>query len=111
VIRRFTALAATAFLLNLNVIGVDRACGPTHDTATQSDEHAGHAGHTPTPAPASNEAPAKCCDALSSCGMTLSFGGDVSASTETPTFTSARPVVMRAPSSVLRAPEPPPPRA
>jgi len=108
--RRLAGLAASVLLLNLNVVGVERACGSRHDVQKNSHEHMGHSGQH-SPAPAHHDAPSKCCDALSSCGMTLSFGAETFETRSFDTAVIASDIAIGGPRSVLRAPEPPPPKA
>jgi hypothetical protein len=108
--RRTAAIAASFFLLGLNVVGLDRACGTSHADQPASQDHAGHDNHhAPAPEPQHDE-PAKCCDALSVCGMTLSFGSEVVSAD--PSFDGAVQMrfAHRVPGSEPSAPEPPPPR-
>jgi hypothetical protein len=108
--RRFAALAASIFLINLNVVVVDRACGSRHDTTAPASEHAGHEHHAPDKSP-SHDAAAKCCDAISSCGATLSLAGDVVTMDAVPGAPLMSPATGNAPLSLVRGPEPPPPKA
>jgi hypothetical protein len=111
IIRRALALVASGLLLHLNMLGVERACGPRHGAATGTTEHAGHLGHSQPPAPTPAQSQGKCCDALSACSMSFELGAErgirAAESAATPVVTPGN--AQR--SAPRRAPDPPPPRA
>ncbi|MGH7679284.1 MAG: hypothetical protein ACRENU_12505 [Gemmatimonadaceae bacterium] len=116
--RRLVALALGTFMLHLNVERADFACGTHSDAATESRSeqaaaaHHDHSASETSPAekePCRTPTQVECCQALVSCsGFT-----DLSAIGELPLTTHRDGTIalaQREPSSLVRAPDPPPPR-
>lgn len=111
-LRRAASLIASGLLLHLNALGADRACAehdgpPTHAPAHQHQGHDEDAERQSCDTPAS----AQCCDALSSC--TLTFALDTERASPAPLSPAPRVAGggSMAPAALLRAPDPPPPKA
>src|SRR5256885_15980139 len=118
-LRRLTALALSALTLQLNVRAIDLVCAKHEGSAAKVAEHSSshemaaesHAGHDATHKKQSCEIPASrdCCQAVTSCAMTLA----ISETSSSAAFISERELIsahLVVPASLIRAPEPPPPR-
>jgi len=133
-LRRAGGLAISMLLLQLNFASSDLACAKHgesaeashHDAASEQQtiqkadhDHGqaspGSAGHDHEPADTSDscEIPAQrdCCQALASCSMTLGLTGSSSAAQAAVAHSAIASAAAEAPAYLIRAPEPPPPKA
>src|SRR2546423_3104405 len=118
-LRRLTALALGALTLQLNLRAIDLVCAKHEGSAAKVAEHSSshemaadsHASHGVTHKKQSCEIPASrdCCQAVTSCAMTLAIS---ETSSPAPLLNEREVVSARliVPASLIRAPEPPPPR-
>jgi hypothetical protein len=120
-LRRMIGLALGAFMLHLNVERADLACA-THShgmPASEHSEHAmdGHHGAAPESAPSDSHedcptpAQTDCCQTMVSCSIGASLSAERDVAEMEIAHAAVMPVAQSHPTSLIRAPEPPPPRA
>src|SRR5687768_10310573 len=117
--RRATAILSALLLAHLMVAGDLAACVDAVDhasadfggpTAAAHDHDAG--SHTTThPAPADRPVPSQCCSAMMSCAVTLIAAGATAPMNPAAESRDTRDGPQRTPASMVRAPDPPPPKA
>ncbi|MEX2111007.1 MAG: hypothetical protein WD802_10415 [Gemmatimonadaceae bacterium] len=136
ILRRMAGLAISTLLLQLNFASSDLVCAkhtgesaeaihhdatgqqapaskPDHDHGTEVLPAEAERDHEPTDAgkPCTIPAQRDCCQALVSCSMTLGLTASNSAAGVAVAHSAIAPSAAEAPAYLIRAPEPPPPKA
>jgi hypothetical protein len=123
ILRRIAGLTISVLLLQLNFTSSDLACAKHDAQSTEVPHHAAtdqqamaeaiEHHHQPTDASKPCEIPAQsdCCQALVSCSMTLGVAPSGSPAGLAVAHFPIAPSAAEAPAYLIRAPEPPPPKA
>jgi hypothetical protein len=122
VIRRLCGAATWVLMLHLNLVASDLVCARRHERTGAATSITMHhhgpshvAGRTDTAAhggePCKVPARADCCRLLASCSVTTGLGAAAPDASQPITRSISIDAVVENPTSLARAPEPPPPKA
>lgn len=105
-LRRAASLMVAAFMLDLNAVGIERACASPPAAQTHEHGHSQHQSQSRSP----SDAPV-CCDALGACAMSFELPSAQDADALAPDAESRELKAERRPRTLSPAPDPPPPKA